>query len=129
VKTVQHEHDGDLHIDLALTPAFRKLLDSANTNEQHGWLVVEFMPRDGGHLPVPTGGATITVVGAWVFDARHGWNEIHPVWWEILHGHVYTSGPQYGGSPASEQGANAEGDCRDQNGHKCVGYGYSSSSS
>jgi hypothetical protein len=30
---------------------------------------------------VPQEGARIEVVGPWVEDSKHGWNEIHPAWW------------------------------------------------
>jgi len=71
VRTVRHETDGDLHIDVQLTPAFQKLLNSGDVSKQHGWLVVEFMARDGGHLPAPSVGDAITIVGAWVLDTEH----------------------------------------------------------
>src|SRR5438067_11103391 len=47
VVKVRHEEDGDLHIDLDTRGA---LINAVNTAEQGGDLVVEFMPRDGGHL-------------------------------------------------------------------------------
>src|SRR5205823_10036900 len=111
VRSVRHEQDGDLHIDVDLTPAFKKLLDYKNYSQQHGSLVVEFMARDGGHLPKPSVGDQITIVGAWVLDAEHGWNEIHPVWRLTFHGALYKSGPQYGGSPADDRSKNAAEDC------------------
>lgn len=80
------------------------------------------MPRDGGHLPKPAVGDRVTFVGAWVTDTEHGWNEIHPVWREILNGGVFTSGPKNGGSPAADRSKNAAADCRDH-GHLCTGYG------
>jgi hypothetical protein len=86
MRTVRHEQDGDLHIDVQLTPGFRKLLNYKNYSFQHGWLVVEFMARDGGHLPEPRVGDRVTLVGAWVLDSEHGWNEIHPVWRLTLNG-------------------------------------------
>ena len=64
------------------------------------------------------------MVGAWVLDTEHGWNELHPVW--RLTGKLYKSGPQYGGSPAGDRSKNGEQDCRDQNGHVCVGYNHHS---
>src|SRR2546430_1878141 len=100
------EQDGDLHIRLHLDAAYKGLLNPVNTAKQHGDLVVEFMPRDGGHLPKPVAGDRVTLVGAWVTDMEHGWNEIHPVWREILNGGVFTSGPQNGGSPTADRSAN-----------------------
>jgi hypothetical protein len=123
VRVVRHEEDGDLHIDVEPTPAFQDLLNGANQSKQHGWLVVEFMARDGGHLPAPAVGDKVTLIGAWVLDAQHGWNELHPVWREILRGSVHTSGPRYGGSPDSDRSSNAARDCRDSHGQACVGYG------
>jgi hypothetical protein len=116
------EQDGDLHTRLHLDATYTGLLNSANTAKQHGDLVVEFMPRDGGHLPKPARGDHVTLVGAWVTDTEHGWNELHPVWREILNGTVYTSGPQNGGSPETDRSAMAAADCRDH-GHLCTGYG------
>jgi hypothetical protein len=81
------------------------------------------MACDGGQLPKPRKGDTMTIVGAWVLDEEHGWNEIHPVWRVILNGGVFTSGPQFGGSPGQRSEQNAEADCRDQSGNICVGYG------
>lgn len=101
---------GDLHIRLHLDPAFAHLTNAENDRVQHGDLVVEFMPRDGSHLPKPRKGDHVTLVGAWVLDTEHGWQELHPVWREILNGNVYTSGPQNGGSPASDCSKNAPAD-------------------
>src|SRR5205807_3689587 len=84
-------------------------------------LVVEFMPRDGGHLPAPTVGEHISLTGAWVLDANHGWNELHPVWSETLGGITHHSGPQYGGSPADVGSSQAAADCT-SNGSVCQGY-------
>jgi hypothetical protein len=116
------EEDGDLHIRLRLDPTYAALTNAVNDAKQHGDLVVEFMPRDGGHLPRPRVGARVTLVGAWVTDSEHGWNELHPVWREISNGSVYTSGPQNGGSPATDRSKSAAADCRDH-GHLCTGYG------
>src|SRR5947209_14963345 len=97
VLAVSHEQDGDLHIRLDTHGA---LTNSVNRADEGGALVVEFMARDGGHLRAPAGGDSIRLTGAWVFDAQHGWDELHPVWSERLNGVTYRSGPQYGGSPA-----------------------------
>jgi hypothetical protein len=116
--SVRHEEDGDVHIDVNTGGL---LTNSVNGSEQGGDLVVEFMPRDGGHLPAPAVGARIRLTGAWVLDADHGWNELHPVWSETLSGVTYRSGPQYGGSPADVGSAEAAADCR-SNGGACRGY-------
>ena len=108
---VRHEEDGDLHVIVRLDSAYRRLLDSTNYSQQQGGLVVELMARDGGHLPAPTTGARLAVVGAWVLDTEHGWREIHPVFAEILDGQVYRSGPRFGGSPAGDYSSSAAEDC------------------
>ncbi len=116
------EQDGDLHILFKLDPTYVGLKnDVNNSGSPHGNLIVEFMPRDGGHLPRPKRGDRVTLVGAWITDTEHGWNELHPVWREILNGNVYTSGPKNGGSPEADRSANFEADCRDH-GHRCTGY-------
>jgi hypothetical protein len=122
VRSVRHEEDGDLHIGVKLTSEYKGLIDDANATKQHGWLVVEFMVRDGGHLPEPGVGDKVTLVGAWVLDTEHGWMELHPVWREILNGETFTSGPQFGGSPTNDRSSNAAFDCRDKTGKVCLGY-------
>src|SRR5207302_9646609 len=118
------EPDGDLHFDVRLDPGFQKLLSSGNEAKQGGALVVEFMPRDGGHLPAPTVGDRVALVGAWVDDTDHGWNELHPVWSARINGGAtHTSGPRYGGSPAGDRSYNADADCRTPSGARCVGSG------
>jgi len=105
------------------------LKNDVNDVKQHGDLVVEFMPRDGGHLPRPRKGDRLTLVGAWVTDLEHGcascqadgWNELHPVWRMISDGNVYTSGPQNGGSPTSDRSSTAAAHCRDHD-QPCTGY-------
>jgi hypothetical protein len=87
------------------------LTNAVNGSEQDGDLLVEFMPRDGGHLPALAVGDHISLTGAWVLDADHGWNELHPVWSETLSGITYRSGPQYGGSPADVGSSAAAADC------------------
>jgi hypothetical protein len=124
VTVVRHEQDGDLHIDVRLDAAYRGLLAPANYSKQHGDLVVEFMARDGGHLPKPSVGDRISLAGAWVDDTQHSWNELHPVWAVSLNGGpTHTSGARYGGSPVGDRSYNAEGDCRTLSGAACVGYG------
>jgi len=123
VVTVRHEPDGDLHIDVALDRRYRFLSAPGNAT-QHGWLVVEFMARDGGHLPEPGAGQRISLIGVWVTDMQHGWNELHPVWAVSLNGSAWRrSGPQYGGSPPSDRSSDAEADCRTPSGNRCRGYG------
>ncbi len=116
---LSHEVDGDLHIALDTAGA---LTNAVNRSHEDGNLVVEFMPRDGGHLPAPAVGERIRLTGAWVLDANHGWNELHPVWSETRAGVTYHSGPQYGGSPADVGSRQAAKDCTSK-GARCQGYG------
>jgi hypothetical protein len=74
------EYDGDVHIDLRPDPGYEKLLSDGN-GRVGGNLVVEVIPQDRSRVAVPQDGARIEVVGPWVEDTTHGWNEIHPAWW------------------------------------------------
>jgi hypothetical protein len=74
------EYDGDVHIDLRLDPAYEKLLSDGN-DRVGGNLIVEIIPQDRSRVDVPSVGSRIEVVGPWVNDTEHGWNEIHPAWW------------------------------------------------
>jgi hypothetical protein len=124
VTVVRHEQGGDLHIDVRLDAAYHGLLAPANQTKQRGDLVVEFMARDGGHLPKPRVGDRISLTGVWVDDTQHDWNELHPVWAVSLNGGAtHTSGPRFGGSPVGDRSVNAEADCRTLDGARCAGYG------
>jgi hypothetical protein len=79
-KVVFEEYDGDVHIDLRLDAAYESLLDDGN-DRVGGNLVVELIPQDRARVAVPDEGARVEVVGPWVEDDQHGWNEIHPAWW------------------------------------------------
>ena len=128
VDIIRTEEDGDLHFDVTLDPGYRSLLAPANA-EQNGDLVVEFMPRDYGHLPSPHVGERVTLVGAWVDDTQHAWNEFHPVWAvRVGDGPWQRSGPQFGGSPPSARSYDALTGCRTAAGAQCQGYGRGSSS-
>jgi hypothetical protein len=94
-----------------------------NRSKLGGNLVVEFMPRDGDHLPAPRVGDRISLTGAWVLDTNHGWEELHPVWSETLAGVTYRSGPQYGGSAPDSGSSEASARCTTNNGAPCRGYG------
>ena len=74
------EYDGDVHIDLRLDAGYEGLLDDGN-ERVGGYLVVEVIPQDRSRVALPAEGARIQVVGPWVEDTQHGWNEIHPAWW------------------------------------------------
>jgi hypothetical protein len=81
VRTVKfEEYDGDVHVDLRPDPGYEKLLSDGNARVG-GNLVVEIVPQDRSRVAVPQEGARIEVVGPWVDDTQHGWNEIHPAWW------------------------------------------------
>ncbi len=73
-------YDGDVHVDLRLDPAYESLLSDGNARVG-GNLVVELIPQDRSRVAVPEEGARVEVVGPWVEDGEHGWNEIHPAWW------------------------------------------------
>jgi hypothetical protein len=73
-------YDGDVHVDLRLDPGQEKLLSDGN-ERVGGNLVVEIIPSDRSRVAIPAEGARIEVVGPWVADSEHGWNEIHPAWW------------------------------------------------
>jgi len=97
VQAIRHEADGDLHILLALDPAYRHVLTPANQGEELGDLVVEPVcvrsvsqadaiaicasdpnPFPG---PFPVVGEHIWMEGRYVFDREHGgWAELHPLY-------------------------------------------------
>jgi hypothetical protein len=81
VREVKFEdYDGDVHVDLRLDHAYEGLLDEGNARVG-GNLVVELIPQDRSRVAVPYVGARVQVVGPWVEDTEHGWNEVHPAWW------------------------------------------------
>lgn len=123
VEDVRDEEDGDIHILVRLDSQYRDMLMPNNFSVQHGDLVVEFMPRDYGHLPRPSVGDRLTLVGAYVDDTEHGWAELHPVWTVSINGGAAAqSGPQYGGSPAYARSDDAVATCRTNTGARCRGY-------
>jgi len=73
-------YDGDVHIELKLDRGQEGLLSSGNARVG-GTLIVEIIPWDRSRVLVPEVGQRIEVVGPWVDDTAHGWNEIHPAWW------------------------------------------------
>ncbi len=91
---MNHDPDGDLHIQVHLDSSFTHLIDTANTKYQHGALVVEAIcegtvtqadaikPCQGISpvvLPALKTGERVQVTGSYVLDKDHGWMEIHPV--------------------------------------------------
>src|SRR2546421_3667832 len=92
--SIKPEKDGDFHIRLTLDPGEEGLLNAKNTSGQLGKLVIEpvceshVTQRDTLQEGVCTGfsqnlhplvGQHVVVIGAYVTDMEHGWNEIHPV--------------------------------------------------
>ena len=73
-------YDGDIHIELALDRGQERLL-SAGNSRVGGTLILEIIPWDRSRVLIPDVGQRIEVVGPWVSDTAHGWNEIHPAWW------------------------------------------------
>jgi hypothetical protein len=123
VTVLREEEDGDLHFDLELDRRYRGMLAAANFARQHGDLVIEFMPRDRGHLPVPKVGDRVRMVGAFVDDTEHAWNELHPVWQVSINGgRRFRSGPRFGGSPPAARSKNAVRECREPGGKTCRAY-------
>jgi len=96
VAAVRHEADGDLHILLALDPAYRHLLTRANQGEELGDLVIEPVCVEAvsqadaiatcaaDHDPLttlPAVGERVWMEGRYVFDTEHGgWAELHPLY-------------------------------------------------
>lgn len=97
VEAVRHEADGDLHILLALDPAYTRLLTPANQGEELGDLVVEPVcvrsvkqadaketcASDPDPFPgsFPVVGEVVWMEGRYVFDLEHGgWAELHPLY-------------------------------------------------
>jgi hypothetical protein len=73
-------YDGDIHIELRLDRGQEGLLSTGN-ERVGGTLIVEVIPWDRARVLVPEVGQRVQVVGPWVDDTAHGWNEIHPAWW------------------------------------------------
>lgn len=91
------EADGDYHVRLRLDPgqtcAGQPCLDADNTSQQAGDLVLEPVCENpitqadavaacaSYHNPLvlPPVGTHVEVMGPFVLDADHGWNEIHPL--------------------------------------------------
>jgi hypothetical protein len=129
------ESDGDVDIYVRVDPEYASLTGRPqNVNDVRrfsygGDLLLELIPRDAPHIPVPNAGDKMDVWGAYVFDSAHGYYEIHPVFsmstssdGGVSWGNTYTSGPQYGGPPRTTPNATAFTKCRDENGNPCVGY-------
>ena len=85
------EYDGDVHIDVRVDEEYRHLLSRGN-DQVDGNLVVEIIPQDRSRVAIPEIGARVTIVGPWVDDETHDWNEIHPAWW-ISSGRIVEATP------------------------------------
>ena len=92
----RREKDGDWHVQLDVDPEYRSLLNQANLEKQHGYLVLEPMCSnrvtqsdtlaegvcDGFSQTIFTPGligTRVAATGAYVMDMEHGWMELHPV--------------------------------------------------
>ncbi|SRR6266446_3896896 len=93
VEEIRKEADGDVHILFHLDQQFESLLNEKNIERHYGDLVLEPICQgsvrqadavepcsryDGPHFE-PEIGQRYAVSGAYVHDADHGWNELHPV--------------------------------------------------
>ena len=93
VDEVRKEADGDIHIRFRLDQQFASLLNAKNISRQQGDLILEPIcqgkvrqadaeepcSRYNGPYFEPQIGQRYLVSGAYVRDADHGWNELHPV--------------------------------------------------
>lgn len=93
IDRIDHKPDGDFHIRLKLDSAYSSMLNKKNNSVQGGDLVIEPICETKptqidaisacrnyqSNVIVPTVGTRVQVVGAYVLDNIHGWNEIHPV--------------------------------------------------
>jgi hypothetical protein len=93
VEEIRREPDGDVHIRFRLDQQFASLLNESNISRQQGDLVLEPICQGrvrqadaaepcsqyNGPYFEPVVGQRYLVWGAYVHDADHGWNELHPV--------------------------------------------------
>jgi hypothetical protein len=93
VEKINKEADGDYHIRFRLDQQFELLLNEKNISRQEGDLVLETICQGrvrqadavdacssyNGVYFTPALGQRYLVWGAAVYDADHGWNELHPV--------------------------------------------------
>ncbi len=96
VERILEEVDGDTHIRLRVDSQYQGLLNDYNYQHQAGTLVLEIVCAYPGSItqqdavsacqgytnpvPIPSNGEHVSVVGQYVTDEDHGWNEIHPVY-------------------------------------------------
>ncbi len=93
VKNLIYEADGDIHIRLNVDSAFKYMINSYNISGQYGDLVCEPVCATSvtqenakaaclnftNTVYIPNVGEYVEVIGSYVTDNNHGWNEIHPV--------------------------------------------------
>jgi hypothetical protein len=97
VVDVAHEDDGDYHVWFTVDPGYEDLINKNVENhfQARPAMLAEITPDcplsthppdaksaaqcPRSDLPIPAIGNHIQIYGPWVFDADHGWNEIHPV--------------------------------------------------
>ncbi|MBI5052348.1 MAG: hypothetical protein HZB17_06175 [Chloroflexi bacterium] len=74
--------DGDYTFDLKLDAGQERFLNDGNLRDRtEGGLHCEIEPRERPTLGDPQVGMRVVLVGAWVLDRGHAWNELHPVWY------------------------------------------------
>ncbi len=93
ITIIRKEPDGDYHILLNPDPEFAGMINAKNVSGEHGYLVLEPVCVNSvtqtdavsscasfhSSVTVPPVGTHVRVLGAYVLDVDHGWNEIHPV--------------------------------------------------
>lgn len=91
IKHIKGEVDGDYHLRLKLVDSRQEdtLLVERNYTKQDGCLVLEIICAKNSvfsicsgyenQIPLPKVGDFVKVLGNYVFDKRHGWMEIHPI--------------------------------------------------
>jgi hypothetical protein len=95
VVDVAHEGDGDYHVWFTVDPGYGDLLNLEDHFQAQLAMLAEITPEcplsthppdaksaaecPKSRLPIPHLRDHIEIYGPWVFDADHGWNEIHPV--------------------------------------------------
>ena len=93
---IVQERDGDTHIRLQLDAQYSGMLNDYNMQDQKGTLILEIVcaypdaitQYDAvsacqgytNQVPIPNVGLHVSVVGQFVTDLDHHWNEIHPVY-------------------------------------------------
>lgn len=94
VAAIKKEADGDYHIRLTLDSLFSNMINQKNIDGQHGDLVLEPVCQNkitqadavdacNGftyQVYIPKVGEHVKVLGDYVLDSEHGWNELHPVY-------------------------------------------------